>query len=52
MPASSYATLQPRASSGRGVFGWTTAGGAAAPVVLTVFGVMLVQSSKNLLNEI
>ena len=34
--AADYSRYLPRASSGRGVFGWTTFGGAVAPVVLTV----------------
>ena len=50
--AADYSRYLPRASSGRGVFGWTTVGGAAAPVVLTVFGVMLALSSKELFNAI
>ncbi|MDQ1617176.1 MAG: nucleobase:cation symporter, family, partial [Actinomycetota bacterium] len=43
--AADYSRYLPRGSSGRGVFGWTTFGGAAAPIVLTVFGIMLALSS-------
>jgi purine-cytosine permease-like protein len=50
--AADYSRYLPRASSGRGVFGWTTVGGAAAPIVLTVFGIMLALSSKDLFNAI
>jgi nucleobase:cation symporter-1, NCS1 family len=46
--AADYSRYLPRSSSSRGVFGWTTFGGAAAPVVLTVFGIMLALSSKQL----
>jgi NCS1 family nucleobase:cation symporter-1 len=50
--AADYSRYLPRASSGRGVFGWTTFGGAAAPVVLTVFGIMLALSSTKLSDAI
>ena len=50
--AADYSRYLPRASSGRGVFGWTTFGGAAAPVVLTVFGIMLALSSSKLSDNI
>ncbi|MEP6762457.1 MAG: cytosine permease, partial [Sporichthyaceae bacterium] len=46
--AADYSRYLPRSVSGRGVFGWTTFGGAVAPVVLTVFGVLLALSSKDL----
>ena len=46
--AADYSRYLPRLSSGRGVFGWTTIGGAAAPIVLTVFGIMLALSSTDL----
>jgi purine-cytosine permease-like protein len=46
--AADYSRYLPRGSSGRGVFGWTTFGGAAAPIVLTVFGIMLALSSGKL----
>jgi purine-cytosine permease-like protein len=50
--AADYSRYLPRASSGRGVFGWTTFGGTAAPVVLTVFGIMLALSSSKLSDNI
>lgn len=50
--AADYSRYLPRASSGRGVFGWTTFGGAVAPVVLTVFGIMLALSSSDLSDAI
>jgi purine-cytosine permease-like protein len=50
--AADYSRYLPRASSGRGVFGWTTFGGTAAPVVLTVFGIMLALSSSTLSDNI
>jgi len=46
--AADYSRYLPRLSSGRGVFGWTTIGGATAPIVLTVFGIMLALSSEDL----
>jgi NCS1 family nucleobase:cation symporter-1 len=46
--AADYSRYLPRRSSSRGVFGWTTFGGAAAPVVLTIFGIMLALSSDKL----
>ena len=50
--AADYSRYLPRLSSGRGVFGWTTIGGAAAPIVLTVFGIMLALSSSELSDAI
>lgn len=50
--AADYSRYLPRSASGRGVFGWTTFGGAAAPVVLTVFGLMLALSSTRLSDAI
>jgi purine-cytosine permease-like protein len=50
--AADYSRYLPRESSGRGVFGWTTFGGSAAPVVLTVFGIMLALSSSKLSDNI
>ena len=46
--AADYSRYLPRRASGRGVFGWTTFGGAVAPVVLVVFGLLLVGSSDGL----
>ncbi len=46
--AADYSRYLPRRSSGRGVFGWTTLGGAVAPLVLVVFGLLLVGSDAKL----
>ena len=46
--AADYSRYLPRRSSGRGVFGWTTVGGAVAPLVLVVFGLLLVGSDAKL----
>ena len=50
--AADYSRYLPRSSSSSGVFGWTTIGGAAAPVVLTIFGIMLALSSDKLSGDI
>ncbi len=50
--AADYSRYLPRSASSGGVFGWTTFGGAAAPVVLTVFGIMLALSSSDLSDAI
>ncbi len=50
--AADYSRYLPRSASGRGVFGWTTFGGAVAPVVLTVFGILLALSSSDLSDAI
>jgi nucleobase:cation symporter-1, NCS1 family len=46
--AADYSRYLPRASSGRGVVGWTAFGGAVAPLVLLVFGLLLAGSSVKL----
>jgi len=46
--AADYSRYLPRTSSARGVIGWTTFGGAIAPVVLVIFGVLIAGSSKDL----
>jgi NCS1 family nucleobase:cation symporter-1 len=46
--AADYSRYLPRSASGRGVVGWTTFGGALAPVVLLVFGLLLAASSAEL----
>lgn len=46
--AADYSRYLPRRSSGAGVFGWTTVGGAVAPLVLVLFGLLLVGSSDKL----
>ena len=42
-----YSRYLPRNASGRGVVGWTTFGGALAPVVLIVWGLLLAGSDKD-----
>jgi NCS1 family nucleobase:cation symporter-1 len=46
--AADYSRYLPRSSSSRGVVGWTTFGGALAPVVLLTFGLLLAASSAEL----
>lgn len=46
--AADYSRYLPRRASGRGVIGWTTFGGAVAPVILIVFGLLLAGSSTEL----
>ncbi len=46
--AADYSRYLPRAVSGRGVVGWTTFGGALAPVLLVVVGLLLAGSSTDL----
>ena len=50
--AADYSRYLPRTTPGRGVFGWTTFGGAAAPTVLVIFGIMLALSSSELFDAI
>jgi len=46
--AADYSRYLPRRASGPGIVFWTTFGGALAPVVLLVFGVLLAGSSTKL----
>jgi NCS1 family nucleobase:cation symporter-1 len=46
--AADYSRYLPRKSSSAGVAGWTTFGGAVAPIVLLTFGLLLAGSSKEL----
>ncbi len=46
--AADYSRYLPRGSSSRGVIGWTAFGGAIAPMVLLVFGLLLAGSSEQL----
>jgi purine-cytosine permease-like protein len=46
--AADYSRYLPRASSSRGVVGWTTFGASLAPVILVVFGLLLAASSADL----
>jgi NCS1 family nucleobase:cation symporter-1 len=50
--AADYSRYLPRRSSTRGVFGWTTFGGALGPAVLIVFGLLLAGSSQQLSQDI
>jgi nucleobase:cation symporter-1, NCS1 family len=50
--AADYSRYLPRSTRGRGVFGWTTFGGAVAPAVLIVVGLLLAGSSKKLSDAI
>jgi NCS1 family nucleobase:cation symporter-1 len=50
--AADYSRYLPRRSSGRGVFGWTTFGGALGPAVLIVFGLLLAGSSPQLTQDV
>jgi NCS1 family nucleobase:cation symporter-1 len=50
--AADYSRYLPRRASSRGVVGWTAFGGAVAPIVLLVFGLLLAGSSTKLLNGI
>src|SRR5207237_10151340 len=46
--AADYSRYLPRRSSSAGVAGWTTFGGAVAPIILVIFGLLLAGSSKEL----
>ena len=46
--AADYSRYLPRSASSRGVVVWTTVGGAVAPVVLLLFGLLLAGSSPDL----
>jgi purine-cytosine permease-like protein len=50
--AADYSRYLPRSASSRGVFLWTTIGGALAPIVLVVYGILLVASTKGLADKI
>jgi nucleobase:cation symporter-1, NCS1 family len=50
--AADYSRYLPRRSSSSGVAGWTTFGGAVAPIVLVIFGLLLAGSSKSLSSSI
>jgi NCS1 family nucleobase:cation symporter-1 len=50
--AADYSRYLPRRTSGAGVFGWTTFGGAVAPLVLIVYGIALASSSDKLSGSI
>ena len=50
--AADYSRYLPRRAAGRGIIGWTTFGGAVAPVFLLVFGLLLAGSSTSLSSAI
>jgi len=50
--AADYSRYLPRSASSRGVFGWTTLGGALAPIVLVLYGILLVASVDGLADAI
>jgi len=50
--AADYSRYLPRRASSRGVIGWTAFGGAIAPMVLLVFGLLLAGSSDELSSAI
>jgi purine-cytosine permease-like protein len=50
--AADYSRYLPRDASGRGVFGWTTFGGAVGPIILVIFGLLLAGSSPKLSDAI
>ncbi len=50
--AADYSRYLPRRSSGAGVFGWTSFGGALGPAVLIVFGLLLAGSSPQLAQDV
>jgi len=50
--AADYSRYLPRRSSSAGVAGWTTFGGAVAPIALVIFGLLLAGSSKTLSTSI
>ncbi|HXZ70157.1 MAG TPA: hypothetical protein VEH31_04690, partial [Streptosporangiaceae bacterium] len=50
--AADYSRYLPRRSSSAGVAGWTTFGGAVAPIILLTFGLLLAGSSKALSTSI
>jgi NCS1 family nucleobase:cation symporter-1 len=50
--AADYSRYLPRDASSRGVVGWTTFGGAVAPVILVVYGLLLINSRQDLVGPI
>lgn len=50
--AADYSRYLPRSASTGGVVGWTTLGGAVAPVILVIFGILLVASNADLADAI
>lgn len=50
--AADYSRYLPRGASTKGVVGWTTFGGAVAPVILLAYGLLLVGSQPDLIDAI
>jgi NCS1 family nucleobase:cation symporter-1 len=50
--AADYSRYLPRTASTRGVIGWTTFGGAVAPVILLSYGLLLIGSRPELIDRI
>ena len=50
--AADYSRYLPRTASSRGVIGWTTFGGAIAPLLLLVYGLLLAGSDPALMDAI
>jgi nucleobase:cation symporter-1, NCS1 family len=50
--AADYSRYLPRTASTRGVIGWTTFGGAVAPVILLSYGLLLIGSRPQLIDRI
>jgi nucleobase:cation symporter-1, NCS1 family len=50
--AADYSRYLPRSASGVGVVGWTTFGGFIAPVILLVYGLLLIGSDSKLIDGI
>ena len=50
--AADYSRYLPRRASSRGVFAWTTFGGALGPVALVAFGLLLAGSSSTLSDDV
>jgi nucleobase:cation symporter-1, NCS1 family len=50
--AADYSRYLPRSASSAGVVGWTVFGSAIAPVILLVYGLLLVGSRPGLINKI
>lgn len=50
--AADYSRYLPRSASGRAVVSWTTFGGAIAPVILLLYGLLLIGSQNELIDPI
>ena len=50
--AADYSRYLPRTASGKGVVGWTTFGGSIAPVLLLLYGLLLIGSRPEMIDPI